>query len=247
MVLGCNIAQLGVAFTTVWKVVPRSSKIKFFVKGSFIIDWGDGSWEQITTGGQTFGQQIKHNYLVDVAREYTVSIMGINKGESITFSAAGGTVYKLIEIKQWGQIEWGSMRGMFEGACNMVCTATDVPDLSKVENISFMFYNCSKFNVPIEHWQMSTIKYMDNMFAHAITFNQPLAQWDLSAAETVKFALNNTPAFNQDLRDLKINADTSNMFGMAKSLVDYNEKHAEEHEAKNEKQEVLQVLGTRPA
>ena len=48
---------------------------------------------------------------------------------------------KLIEVKNWGIIAWENFDGAFAGCNNLtVISATDVPDLSNVTNLSSMFY-----------------------------------------------------------------------------------------------------------
>jgi hypothetical protein len=46
----------------------------------------------------------------------------------------------LIAVNQWGDIEWQTMANAFYGASNVEILATDVPDLTKVENMVHMFH-----------------------------------------------------------------------------------------------------------
>ncbi len=46
---------------------------------------------------------------------------------------------KLLEINQWGNIQWESMRNVFYKCSNLEMLAQDVPDLSKVSSMDGMF------------------------------------------------------------------------------------------------------------
>ncbi len=87
---------------------------------------------------------------------------------------------KLVEITQWGNVKWTSMKQAFAHCDNLVISATDAPDLSQVTDMSYMFYGAENFNSPIGHWDVSNVTDMSWMFSGATAFNQSLDDWDVS-------------------------------------------------------------------
>ncbi len=59
-------------------------------------------------------------------------------------------------------------------------------DVSNVENMSKMFYNCFYFNEPIGCWDISKVADMSYMFHHCCYLNQNLNSWDLSKVAKTK-------------------------------------------------------------
>ena len=53
-------------------------------------------------------------------------------------------------------------------------------DVSKVENMSSIFYNCSKFNKDLSSWDVSNVTNMNFMFSGCKSFNQDISNWDVS-------------------------------------------------------------------
>jgi|UPI00012DCD67 bacterial surface protein 26-residue repeat len=43
--------------------------------------------------------------------------------------------------------------------------------------MDYMFYNCNKFNKPLNSWDVSSVTNMDYMFQNCHEFNQPLDKW----------------------------------------------------------------------
>jgi surface protein len=132
---------------------------------------------------------------------------------------------KIIDTKQFGGIVWSSFEKAFSGCQEMLFTATDVPNLSNVTNMSFMFFTAraanpdatlwdvsnvtnmgsifqaaNAFNRNINNWNVSNVTNMNRMFSQANAFNQPLNNWNVSNVTDMgrMFAFG-TPTFNQDL------------------------------------------------
>lgn len=186
----------------------------------YTVDWGDGTTDSGVTG------TITHTY--STPGIYEVSITG--KFPRIYFNNPYdnfiGDDDKLLEVKQWGSIEWTSMGYAFAGCNNLDITATDIPDLSNVTNMDDMFNNCSSlvgnstigqwdtgniqgmgrlfskaviFNQPIGNWDTSNVTSMNAMFSQAEIFNQPIGGWDTSKVTNMAVLFGNAKAFNQDL------------------------------------------------
>ena len=114
----------------------------------------------------------------------------------------------------------------FYGCSNLVINATDVPDLSNVTNMNFMFsgttalvdnggrindwdtsniiimgyvFRLSNFNQNINDWDVSNVEFLGFMFSLNDNFNQPLNSWELSSNVNLFKMFSNATAFNQDL------------------------------------------------
>src|SRR5690606_4398926 len=136
---------------------------------------------------------------------------------------AGNDVAKLLEVKNWGTVHWS--RFMFYGCKNLKITATDIPDLrgvtdlsstfalsgidvipnindwdvSTVTNLSNLFENLTDFNQSLDNWDVSNVIRMSFMFDGATKFNQPLDSWDVRKLQSISYMLRDASSFNQSL------------------------------------------------
>ncbi len=142
----------------------------------------------------------------------------INPAGAITWSHHGNSD-KLLEISQWGNIQWQTMYNAFSHCRYMQMTATDSPNLSAVEDASFMFYNDNTFtgNPSMANWNTSNIKNFSYMFSNMAilqipdNFNAPISTWDTSNATNFHRMFENRLAFNQNLNSW----NTSNVTDMS--------------------------------
>ncbi|PKV51591.1 surface protein [Aquimarina sp. MAR_2010_214] len=199
-----NVAE---PFVTTWKTTMANEEIYVRIDNDFTydytIDWGDGTIEnnQTTTP--------RHDY--KEAGVYTVSISG-------TFPAFGlvesSNALKLQTIEQWGDIIWESFINAFAQCENMTYNATDVPNLSKVTDMSAMFSVATSFNGDLSAWDVSNVTSMYLMFNGAIAFNGDLSAWDVSKVTNMKRMFDGAIAFNGDLSkwDVSKVTDMEDMF-----------------------------------
>ena len=153
-------------------------------------------------------------YRVEIAGDYPRIYFG-----------GGGDREKILEVNQWGNIQWSSMERAFQGTSNLRITATDAPNLSNVTDMSSMFIDASSLNDPLGHWDVSNVTSMLQMFEGASSFNQSLNDWDISSVISVGFMFNGATNFSQPLN----NWDTSkvvHMGGMFNNATAFNQSLA---------------------
>jgi surface protein len=202
------------AFTTVWKTdntgVSNDNQIKIPTIGDgydYRVDWGDGSMSIGVT------EDITHTYVVKGI--YTVKIDG--KFPRLAFSknrGAGSDAQKVISLEHWGEIEWTSMAGAFDGCVNMLGNARDKPNLSKVTNMEYMFVAAKKFNQDIGDWDVSKVTNMLCFLGAATSFNQDIGAWNVSNVTNMGAIFFGATSFNQDLTAW----DVSNVRNMTKAF-----------------------------
>lgn len=169
-----------------------------------------------------------YDYDVDSNNDGIYDIFGLTDGIWIVFPDPGtytirirgnfprihfnneGDKDKLININQWGDIEWTSMNSAFYGCSNLDMTATDAPDLSTVNDMSHMFDSATSFNGDVSNWDVSNVTDMSNLFSNASQFNQDLDNWDVSNVTNMGGLFLQATQFNQDLD----NWDVSNVTDM---------------------------------
>jgi hypothetical protein len=133
------------SFITTWKTDnagdSNDDQITITTRGEgydYFVDWGDGSTDNNVKGS------ITHTYASPGT--YTVSISG--DFPQLHFPSFGDNS-KLLRVVQWGTNAWRSMNRFFSECINLESNATDVPNLSRVTNMSSMFSGASAFNQDI--------------------------------------------------------------------------------------------------
>ena len=199
------------SFVTTWKTASGGETITIPLVGTGItVDWGDG--DTTTVSGTA-----THTY--DDAGDHTVSVSGGLTGISIDYHANASS---LVSIDQWGDTQWTSMADAFRGASNMVYKATDVPDLSGVQNMDSMFESASSFNGDIASWNISQVTDMTETFYSATSFNQSLNNWDVSSVVSMSSTFLGAASFNQPLNNWDVSKVTD-MDRMFSTTVDFDQ------------------------
>ncbi len=197
-------------FITTWHIEELNKTLEIHTTGggyNYTIDWGDGIIDTEQTGNAL------HTY--DSAGNYQVSISG--DFPRILASSSFGD--KLITVDQWGDIEWTSMKSAFAEAEYMNVIATDVPDLSRVTDMSYMFAWAFSFNGDISNWDVSNVTDMSGMFFNTC-FNGDISNWDVSNVTNINSMFYEAHCFNSDISNWDVSSVTwmSNMFYMATSF-----------------------------
>ena len=221
---GWSIADGGLGcepFITTWKtdnpgtssnnqvIIPTVSGLPY----NYRVDWGDGSINS------NVNSEILHTYASPGT--YTISIYGEFPG--IRFANAGDKD-KLLEINQWGNIQWSTMSEAFHGCTNLDVIATDTPDLTSVTDAGRMFASCLALigNSVWNTWDVSNIEIMFQMFYRASSFNQDIGNWDLSNVRVTQSMFDNASAFNQDIGGWDV-SNVENMFAMFNFADSFNQ------------------------
>ena len=124
----------------------------------------------------------------------------------------GGDKLKITDIKQWGDVVWSSFERTFFGCSNMLTTATDVPNLSSVINMSVMFANASSANPDTSNWDVGSVTNMGSMFENAISANPNTSNWDVSSVTSMFAMFFNARSANPDTSNWDVSNVTTMQF-----------------------------------
>lgn len=172
----------------------------------------DATYRVKVSNGSGFFKQI----------QFSQDITSSQANFDVVSMKALGSSNKIMEIEQWGNIQWQSMKSAFSQCGLLEITATDTPDLSKVTDASLMFYNTFKLNnnPSMADWNTYNIKNFKYMFGRtsplaflltAEVFDAPIGSWNMSSAEDISYMFYKRKVFNQNLN----NWNTSNVTNMA--------------------------------
>lgn len=175
---------------------------------NYTVDWGDG----VIT--KHVNESAVHSY--SQPGIYTISITG--DFPDLNFRSES----KLLTIEQWGNNKWESMAGAFYGCYNLQGNFSDVPNLSNVNNMEYMFFGANSFNYDINNWDVSNVTNMQYMFSYAFAFNQNLNEWDVSNVTNMEGMFSNAQSLNQDIGRWNV-TNVRNMKQMFSDTHDFNQ------------------------
>lgn len=155
---------------------------------NYTVNWGDGNTDTNVNGN------ITHTYAASGI--YTIEISG--DFPAIYFNDTGDR-RKIIEILEWGTIQWQTMEDAFHGCENLNFDAIDAPDLSQVTSLKNMFRSCTSFNGIVNNWNVGTIEDISGLFASCSTFNRPLDLWNTIAVTNMEETFISAGSFNEPL------------------------------------------------
>jgi gliding motility-associated-like protein len=218
--------------------VTASSTLDFIVTDNFVTQWnlataGSGA-TQLTFGTATSGtatytwQQLPSGASGSGSWSgSTLTISGLPTNATIRLLIApanfqrininnGADRNRLIQVEQWGNVAWTSMQTAFRNCLNLQITATDIPNLTGVSNMSEMFSGCDILNSPsnIGSWNTGAVTTMQRMFANTDAFNQNIGTWNTAAVTNMSEMFSSARAFNQPIGGWNTAAvtDMSGMF-----------------------------------
>ena len=205
-------------FITVWEA-NSSGQITLPGEGS---GYFYGIYWENTTDATENGSNTEitgTSYTIDgltAGEEYRVEIAG--EFPRIYINNEDGIREYILDIEQWGDIEWTSMERAFHGAKNLEVSAADSPDLSEVLSTAFMFRDAESLNSDLNHWDVSNITNMRSMFYGAANFNGDISDWNVSNVTNLRETFMLAASFNQNIGDW----DTANVQNMTSTFFNAN-------------------------
>ncbi|MGC4233999.1 MAG: BspA family leucine-rich repeat surface protein [Niabella sp.] len=197
-------------FVTKWKFDAQANVIRFYAQTA------DGAvnytWSASPSGNSGSG-----NFTQAAAGLVTLSGLSIAAGDAVTLSMEpinlrrfyisdnqtdGPDSDKLTDVAAWGDVPWNNMQWAFTRAPNLQnITATDVPNLAGVTNMSAMFRNSANLEKvnKMNTWDVSKVTNMGDMFLGAAKFNENISTWDVSSVTTMSAMFQEARAFNQNI------------------------------------------------
>ncbi len=143
------------------------------------------------------------------AGEYTLEIIG-------TFPHfTGFPRNQLLDVNQWGDIIWESMRESFRNWTGTDFSASDTPDLSQGPDMFRAFSDNPNFNADLSDWDMSQVRTLQGLFNTCPSFNSDISQWNVSNVTNMESVFINS-GFNGDLSEW----DVSNVTRMVNTFRD---------------------------
>lgn len=93
-------------------------------------------------------------------------------------------------------------------------------DVSRIEDMSFLFYSMSDFCADLSKWDVSKVKNMSEMFGGAACFTSDLSAWDVSNVTNMSQMFGVAHSFNSDLSAWNVSNVTNmtNIFTGAESF-----------------------------
>ena len=221
----------GRPFITKWQG-KAGVPIKIPIVGTYSITWyNEATPNEKHTGQYALvqeGQELSREpysftptaegvYVVEVAPE------GVEHLVMGTKDKTWGTPEALLEVVQFGTVEWKDMSYAFSGCKNMrFADGIDKPNLESVRNAESMFQGCLVFNSPINEWDVSHIPFMPYMFWECAAFNQPLDKWRLNHDPHIGGMFAGCSSFNQPLNNWDVSKVTD-MEGMFSGCTSFNQ------------------------
>jgi len=186
----------------------------------FTVDWGDLSGTDVIV--EWDHADVTHTYASDASEGiYTIIISGTIIGWKF---GNGYDKLKLLEISQWGDLNFGNNGSYFSGCNYLNLTATDAPDLTGTSSLYRAFSTCYNLgsNGNMISWDVSSVTNMYNMFSNAITFNQYIGSWDVSSVTNMFEMFSSANNFNQYIGNWDVSSVT-NMYRMFKHAKTFNQ------------------------
>ncbi|TCI93216.1 BspA family leucine-rich repeat surface protein [Tenacibaculum sp. M341] len=201
-------------FITTWQTTTDNESITIPTIGggyNYTIRWDDSNIDERVTGSATFTYKEPGIHTIKIGGQFP-RIYFNNKGNKD----------KMLSIEQWGSIQWETFTGAFYGCSNLILNTLDVPDLSRVSDMSFMFAFTKKLNSGLSKWNVENVTNMSNMFLFSEGFNADISDWNVVNVENMSTMFRGAVSFNRDLskwgdKVAKV-TDMSSMFYGAKEF-----------------------------
>jgi len=208
------------AFITTWQTEGANEQITIPLNPEFAYNfqyiWKDSGGGVVENGTHTSKEAFSSTKLT-TSGIYTLEITG-----DFPHLFFGYPVGKLIEVNQWGDIAWGSMKESFSGWGGTGFIATDVPDLSQVTDMGDMFLNADSFNGDLSDWDVSNVENMLRMFLGAAAFDGDLGTWEVDNVTNMAAMFNGAVSFEGERLSSWNTGKVTNMSSMFDAAESFN-------------------------
>jgi surface protein len=179
----------------------------------FIIDWGDGSTDNITVWNQA---ETTHTY--SSSGTYTITITG--QIEGFRFANAGDK-QKITNISNWGDLVIINDRS-FDNCINLTFVgASGAPSIT-ASSVNSMFRNCDALTTEdFSGWDFSSSSDLSELFSGCALFNGNVDNMVHSGVTNLRRTLLSCPQFNQDLDTWDVSGVT-NWFESFRNCTSFN-------------------------
>ena len=207
-------------FVTKWNLATTGSGATQLTFGTATSGTVSYSWTEVSpgtaSGSGTFtttGTQTISGLPTGATIRLRISPTNFNR----FFVNNAGDKSRLLDVEQWGTTAWSSFQGAFFGCENLNITATDIPNLTNVKNMQDMFQSCYKLTtVPnIGSWDVSKVENMTSLFFNARMFNENISGWNTGKVFAMQNILSNAYVFNQNLSNWNVSLVNTNGIGLA--------------------------------
>ncbi|KAB7726872.1 BspA family leucine-rich repeat surface protein [Rudanella paleaurantiibacter] len=198
-----TVTVTGSPFVTRWNLATTGSganQLSFGVATSGTVSY---TWQEVSPGSASGSGTFTGT---------TATITGLPTGATIDLSIApanfqriiinnGADRSRLIDVRQWGTVGWTSMNNAFYGCDGLAVSASDVPNLAGVSDMTQMFRGCTSLNGPanIGSWNTANVTNMSFMFYGARAFNQNIGSWNTAKVTTMNQMFRDASVFNQNI------------------------------------------------
>ena len=142
-------------FITNWITTGPNETITIPTNGNgynYNVDWGDGTTSSSITGDASHLYAAGGNHRISISEDFP----------SIYFNNSGDKD-KIVSIEQWGTNVWTTMNRAFYGCSNLKGQISDIPDLSVVTSMKYMFADATSFDLDMSDWDITNVTDMDSM------------------------------------------------------------------------------------
>lgn len=180
---GTDTFEYEIATPEPFTFTAATGTISAVLPAGSVIDWGDGSPLQASTG-----IQINHTYS---GGPYTGTVQMVAAPGGFHRFGGGG----LLTVVDWGPV-LPEVFGLSGSSQLHQVPATAPPGVVRA---SGMFSGALVFNQDISGWDVSGFEGMSEMFYGAAAFNQDISGWDVANVTNMNYMFGGAASFNQDL------------------------------------------------
>jgi surface protein len=206
---------------TKWTTASASQQIGIVLNSGnydFTVNWGDGT---SNTYKGTYSSTINHTFAS--AGTYYVTISGNSAATAVMPAIEFSANSLLTGVVQWGEIGLTSLSyAFYMNTAYGTLQANDLPNLTNVTNMSYMFRGATAFNLDIGGWSTGSVTDMSSMFQSAVAFNQNIGSWNTGSVTSMANMFYQTTAFNQNIGGWNTGNVTS-MAGMFYGATAFNQ------------------------